>query len=59
MVTHAHLDERSLAMHRLVAEKLRRDPALLFRARGGAAASLALRGHPDAPGAVRLPQALA
>ena len=33
MRTHPQLDARSLAMHRLVAEKIRRDPALLGRAR--------------------------
>jgi hypothetical protein len=31
---HSRLDERSLALHRLVAEKLLDDPALLDRARG-------------------------
>jgi hypothetical protein len=30
---HSRVDERSLAMHRLVAEKLRTNPALLDRAR--------------------------
>ena len=30
---HVRLDERSLALHRLVAEKLRADPALLEKAR--------------------------
>ncbi len=30
--THRDLDARSLAMHRLIAEKLQRDPALLRRA---------------------------
>jgi hypothetical protein len=33
MRTHQEIDARSLAMHRLVAEKVRRDPALLDRAR--------------------------
>lgn len=33
MPSHEHLDERSLAMHRLVAEKLRREPALFDRVR--------------------------
>jgi hypothetical protein len=32
MRTHQEIDARSLAMHRLVAEKLRRDPCLLDRA---------------------------
>lgn len=31
---HARLDERSLALHRQVAEKLLADPALLDKARG-------------------------
>ena len=31
---HQRLDERSLAIHMVVAEKLRTDPALLNRARG-------------------------
>jgi hypothetical protein len=31
--THQELDARSLAMHRLVAEKLRRDPSLLEKAK--------------------------
>ena len=31
---HRRIDERSLAMHRLVAQKLRADPALLDAARG-------------------------
>jgi hypothetical protein len=31
---HSRLDERSLALHRLVAEKIRHDPALLDLARG-------------------------
>jgi hypothetical protein len=33
MRTHQEIDARSLALHRLVAEKVRRDPALLERAR--------------------------
>lgn len=32
MRTHQEIDARSLAMHRLVVEKIRRDPALLARA---------------------------
>lgn len=32
MRTHQEIDARSLAMHRLVAEKIRRNPALLARA---------------------------
>ncbi len=31
---HARLDERSLALHRLVAENVKADPALLDKARG-------------------------
>lgn len=31
MPTHQELDERSLALHRLIAEKIRRDPALFDR----------------------------
>ena len=33
MRTHQEIDERSLAMHRLIAEKLRRDPALFENVR--------------------------
>lgn len=33
MRTHQEIDQRSLAMHRLVAEKIRRDPALFEKAR--------------------------
>ncbi len=33
MQTHRQIDDRSLAMHRLIAEKIRRDPELLGRAR--------------------------
>ena len=33
MRTHQELEARSLAMHRLIAERLRRDPALLARVR--------------------------
>jgi hypothetical protein len=33
MRTHQELDQRSLALHRLVADKIRRDPALLDQAR--------------------------
>lgn len=33
MRTHLEIDARSLAMHRLVAEKVRREPALLDRVR--------------------------
>lgn len=33
MPTHRDIDARSLAMHQLVAEKIRRDPALLERAK--------------------------
>lgn len=33
MRTHQQLDERSLAMHRMVADKIRRDPALFEQAR--------------------------
>ena len=33
MRTHQEIDERSLALHRLVAEKVRRDPALLDKAK--------------------------
>ena len=32
-VTHKDIDERSLAMHRLIAKKLRRQPLLLFKAK--------------------------
>lgn len=32
VVGHARLDQRSLALHRIVAAKLRRDPALLAKA---------------------------
>lgn len=34
MRTHQEIDERSLALHCLVAEKIRRDPALFDRAKG-------------------------
>ena len=37
---HSRLDERSLALHRLVAEKLLADPALLDKARAVAARPL-------------------
>lgn len=33
MRTHQEIDERSLALHRLVAERVMRDPALLEKAR--------------------------
>ena len=33
MTTHAQIDERSLAMHRLVADKIRAEPALFERAK--------------------------
>lgn len=33
MRTHKEIDERSLAMHRLVAEKIRNDPALFEKAK--------------------------
>jgi hypothetical protein len=33
MRTHQEIDERSLALHRLVADKIRHDPALFERAR--------------------------
>lgn len=33
MRTHQEIDERSLALHRLVAEKIARDPTLLARVR--------------------------
>ncbi len=33
MRTHQEIDARSLAMHRLVAERIRRDPALIARAK--------------------------
>ena len=33
MRTHQEIDERSLALHRLVAEKIRHDPALFERAK--------------------------
>jgi len=32
MTTHQEIDQRSLALHRLVAEKIRHDPLLLMRA---------------------------
>lgn len=34
MRTHQEIDRRSLAMHRLVADKIRRDPALFEKAKG-------------------------
>jgi len=34
MRTHQEIDKRSLALHRLVADKIRRDPALFDRVRG-------------------------
>lgn len=34
MRTHQEIDQRSLAMHRLVADKIRRDPALFEKAKG-------------------------
>jgi hypothetical protein len=34
MKTHDEIDERSLAMHRLVAERVANDPALFLKARG-------------------------
>lgn len=34
MRTHQEIDERSLALHRLIADKIRSDPALFERARG-------------------------
>ena len=33
MRTHQEIDERSLALHRLIAEKIRRDPQLFTRAK--------------------------
>ncbi|MBC7700275.1 hypothetical protein, partial [Aquabacterium sp.] len=33
MRTHQDLDDRSLALHRLIADKIRRDPALFDKAR--------------------------
>ena len=33
MATHPELDQRSLALHRLIEQKIRQDPALLMRAR--------------------------
>lgn len=33
MRTHQKIDERSLAMHRLIAEKIKNDPALFLKAR--------------------------
>jgi len=44
---HAHLDERSLALHRLVAEKISADPALLDKARANVRRWQAASGEPS------------
>jgi hypothetical protein len=44
---HARLDERSLALHRLVAEKISADPALLDKARANVRRWQAASGEPS------------
>ena len=46
MRTHQELDDRSLALHRLIADKVRHDPALFDKAR----ATLAIGGSGSASG---------